>query len=825
MEKGVLLICNRNDEISKKILILQEIFQELDYGGVWILDKNEASFDLELEDFIDKAKKSIECKAALIYDPIEIKRLSKEDFLYCFLLFEHPRQYGESLQMVNNNCVVFSFDKEYLDYIKLNYPNVSNVVYVPFSNEMDEEKWLFFLTQIALEIQERVSIKQGDASILKLLIQRELSAGNLEKSHLYIAKYRRINPQDIDLIAMETIYHLSENNLNLALKYALEGVKRYPCNGEMYYNLASVYERQEDYYNAFVNYGKASTVYFFTKNPKLEKLNVFQCVSNCREKYERYMDRNEYKTYDEMLIDAFGLVVGAFRNYQQVIGNYFWESETEKRYVGIYRDSLLRWQAGNEDLIHMKGEFLKVIEGKEYTIEKGNTEVLLPIAVENSETIHRIQVGEKNYVIEQAYSKHFNYYRLPAGSIVYSSKKAYYGKPIPLCQKKDKKKLVLNIFVDGLSQCILDGKKFESNMPYTASFFKKGVVCSNAYSTAEWTYPSIVNYVTGLDTTHHMLFHNVLDGVIPKEIPTLAEYFHDKGYFTSTIGGNWRAIPNYGHARGYDQFVYQNEWTGFKAEMMVGNVIDHIEAFKETNQFLWITIGDLHDISDEIDLPNSVQSSMKIEECIQKKHGSTSVKQEFSELKIIAYEKMAKRIDVLLNILYLYLEKNYNEEDIIVSLFADHGQGYLVPDSEHFMSRGRSNVAFMFREAGLKPQECDEIISTSDYIKIMCKLADIKMKEVEIDGKLPKVFGGEGREYALSESIHPNDPYYAAIYSKDENFFFGNPFPVLDDGRFYLKKYRAWLTDKQGNRIVNEEKYNLYLDIIMEHIKPLLIYD
>ena len=259
--------------------------------------------------------------------------------------------------------------------------------------------------------------------------------------------------------------------------------------------------------------------------------------------------------------------------------------------------------------------------------------------------------------------------------------------------------------------------------------------------------------------------------------------------------------------------------------MLIGEVIDHIEAFKETNQFLWITIGDLHDIADELDLPNSVQSNMRLEERVQEEKSATSVKQNYSVLKIMAFKRMLKRVDMLLNILYQYLEINYEKEDIIVSLFADHGQGYMVRSDEHFMSKGRSNVAFMFRGAEIKAQKCDEIISTSDYIKIMCKLANIKMKDVKIDGVLPKAFGGEGREYALSESIHPHDPYYAAIFAEDVNFYFENPFPVQDDGRFYLKEYNAWITDKQGNRISDWKKYNKYLNIIIEHIKPLLIYD
>lgn len=830
MEKGILYIDGKiqNLEISNDILKLKTVFQQLDYE-VWTLKESDEFFDQKLKDFIDILRKNIECKAVISCNVIGIEELySTKDFLYVILLEEHPSHYIEYLKRANENSLIFCFDEKYVDYIKIHCLNIldTNIKYVPLTKELDEESRITIAAQIALEIQEQVAIRRGTLSILKLLIQNGLNNGNFDQIYPYIVKYKERNPKDIDVIVMETIYNLYKNDFDLALEYALEGVRKYPCNGDMYFNLATVYKKQENWYKALWNYGKANTIYFYTESLKREKLNLPLLLSECREEYEKNPKNDSYMTYDEMNKNKFGLWEATFRNISsQIIGKYYWESEIEKRYVGTYRDCILRNCSNNDDLIHAKGEFIKVTEGNEYSVGQYDTEVLLPIAVENQKTNHEIWDGDKRYIILQVYNKHFNYYRLPSGAKIRSSMKAYYGKPIPLCQKEDKKKLILNIFVDGLGQYILNGENFRRNMPYTARFFEKGTVCTNVYNTAEWTYPSIVNYVTGLDTTHHMLFHNMLDGAIPKEYPTIAEYFQEKGYFTSKMCGNWRIIPTYGHARGYDQFIYQHQWTGFKAEMIIGDVIDHIEAFKETNQFLWMSIGDLHDVADGIDLPLSVQNNMKLEERVIEGEGTTSVKQSYSLVKIKAYEKMAKRIDILLNTLYQYLESNYKDEDIIVSLFSDHGQGYFLKDDEHFMASGRSNVAFMFRGAGVKAENCDEIISTSDYIRIMCKLADIEMKDIEIDGKLPIVFGGNGREYALSESIHPKDPYYAAIYAKDINFYFENPFPVQDDGRFYLKEYRAWITDKNGNEINDWEKFNIYLNIVLEHIRPLLIYD
>ena len=88
-----------------------------------------------------------------------------------------------------------------------------------------------------------------------------------------------------------------------------------------------------------------------------------------------------------------------------------------------------------------------------------------------------------------------------------------------------------------------------------------------------------------------MMFHNQIDGSLPHNIKTLAEGFEEAGYYTSAVNGDWRIIPSYGHARGYDHFIFQN--SGFDAAGVVTHVIDQIEAMKDINQFIWCSFGDL----------------------------------------------------------------------------------------------------------------------------------------------------------------------------------------------------------------------------------------
>jgi hypothetical protein len=323
-----------------------------------------------------------------------------------------------------------------------------------------------------------------------------------------------------------------------------------------------------------------------------------------------------------------------------------------------------------------------------------------------------------------------------------------------------------------------------------------------------------------------MLFHNKLDGAMPLDVPTLPEYFQRDGYYTAKFCGNWRIIPAYGHARGYDRFVYQHQKAGFKVHEVISDAMDHLEAFKDVNKYLWISIGDLHDIADADDLPVDVQRDIPIELRTYEDKGATSAKQGYSINKTEQYIREAKHVDRWLHVLYSYIEENYKEEDVIISLFSDHGQGYLINREAHFLSKERSNIAFMFRGGEAEGKgRVQDIISASDYSSIMRTLAGVTLPEVPTDGILPELFGGgEKRAYALTESIHPKDPYQAVIFAECESFFFVNPAPVLNDGRFELSDYTYWLEDCEGNKIQNEDACKKYLDIILEHIAPLLLY-
>ena len=665
---------------------------------------------------------------------------------------------------------------------------------------------------------------------IKNNIEAAFSVQDLSLAERLIDEYKTLNPYDMDLVSYLCMYGVYSGNYEDAIMYGQYGVRYYPVNGEMNYNLACAYECSGDIVSAIIYFHRAEFIFAcentsdqYDTEDRLESL--WDRLENEIKEHPTVEMINTAHNLLEWRESAYGLADTLFRTSHPIEGHQIWAGIEKKLGVGRYRiqnPELLPDSAFNA--VQTRFEIMTVKEGRSFSVPNEYSEYLLPVSVSKNATMHCFIHEGKQFDVQQERTKCFNYYRVNGGTKVASTATSYYGTPIPLRHGERRKRLILNIFLDGLSQTILDNMK--ETMPCTYEFFSKGMICTETRSTAEWTYPSLASYNTGMDTIHHMMFHDELVSTLPHDVTTLAEYFHEQGYLTSKIDGDWRSSADYGYYRGYDRMVYQSQANASKNEMILGDIIDQIEAFDDTDQFIWFCMGDLHDIADGYDLTLSVQNHLPIEMRTVDEKGSTSVKQPYSENKKSVYRIMASRIDRLLSALYAYLERKFRDDEMIVSLFADHGQGYLVPDGQPFLSDERTKVAFMFRGGNATPGVTSELISTLDYIPIMCTLAGISLKKNEsIQGRLPKAFGGnDEREYTITESLHPGDPYQAEIVTKDYYIHFVNGSNVKTDGRVELKDYTITITTRAGKLVKNAELERKYTELVLDHIKRMLIY-
>lgn len=349
------------------------------------------------------------------------------------------------------------------------------------------------------------------------------------------------------------------------------------------------------------------------------------------------------------------------------------------------------------------------------------------------------------------------------------------------------------------------------------------MICSNAYTAGDWTLPAIASVVTGQTEVKHKILHPNLLRRISKDTPILYEYFKDAGYNTTKIGGDWRITPTYGYARGVNRMFYGHLYAVYQMENIIADAMEQMRKMRETDQYIWMEIGELHTIADDINL-GAVMSEFPILDNVCMQKGKTSVKQDYDDMKIEYYLKQIERVDLKLAALFQYIEANYSDDEILISLFSDHGQGYLVKPEENFLSAGRNKVAFMIRGNG-KVGQSDEIISVCDYGALMCQMAGIPFRYENTDAQLPVTFGGNTeREFAITESIHPGDPYQITLNGKDFVFYLKGEENVTSECRVPLEKFTVELTDIEGNELQDEGRKEYYTKYCLDHVAPCVSY-
>lgn len=673
-------------------------------------------------------------------------------------------------------------------------------------------------------------------NILKEKIICDITEGITEDLSERINEYEKEYPYDIDMCLIKGYLDYINKDYNEALKKLLFSIKHMPYDVDSHFVAGCVYLKKNDFYNSMIQllysrylYGYYEEEYlFFTPqecNDKIEECGVL--IDKESTKSENAVEiRKKLKYIQYQINNCCNLFQDVIRREKGVIGEHFYTDIDDIKYCGYY--NTMDWFAyrniKEKNLRILKGEMLRIdYEGDTY---KYKTEVpaVIPILSHNSD--NKIKFTCENGLevnAAQVYTEHFNYYRVDCDTEIESSNPMVVGKPIKLVRDKNKKKLAISFFVDGLSQEVLEQEGMENIMPNTYRFFSKGMICKNCFSTSDWTYPSLAGIITGYKVPGHMMIHPNVNLRIP-DTKNMYELFHDAGYFTADISGDWRSSETLGYLRGIDRYIAQHQNSGMHTEQAICNLIENIEAFKETNQYIWVNTGDLHDIADEFDLDTYVQVNTPVSERFEIQHSATSVKQKYSKEKRAAYLREAYIIDVKLQMLYDYLEKNYNDDEYVICIFGDHGQTYFAKPEEQHLTRTHSNVAFMTRGGGVSGVS-EEYFSSECMPAVMCKLAGIDACLSYMDGVLPKTYGGDKEsEFALTETIHPGDPYMCAIHSKENTFYLTTDNVVTGYGRLEAGEYKTWLYDKDNNLIKNPELEKEYIDYIKEHIKYILSY-
>ena len=115
-----------------------------------------------------------------------------------------------------------------------------------------------------------------------------------------------------------------------------------------------------------------------------------------------------------------------------------------------------------------------------------------------------------------------NFFRLSESAALSSDHDFIVGTPIRLGHSPHRRKVVLNLLIDGMCRPAVR-PLFAEYMPRIARFFARGVIFENHFSVSEYTLPSLPSIETGRYPYHTQVFNEKHNHVLLPSIRTLAE--------------------------------------------------------------------------------------------------------------------------------------------------------------------------------------------------------------------------------------------------------------------------------------------------------------
>ncbi len=398
------------------------------------------------------------------------------------------------------------------------------------------------------------------------------------------------------------------------------------------------------------------------------------------------------------------------------------------------------------------------------------------------------------------------------------------GKPILLEHAKQRKKLVLNVLVDGLSYLAL--KKNSELMPNTMRFFSHGTIFTNAYSSAEWTVAAVAAMNSGCYQERTMAYYaNVPKSQqFPKTYKTIAEHMNDKGYYCVNLSAALFSLVYSDIYRGFHKSVGSREAS---SDVLVMQCLNHLQALNETDLFINMHLLDVHDsfylMNHKMGVyaKNDWKKMLRLDKILERKKKSVDVV--YDDFVYAAYMAEIKNTDEKLGILFDYITSHYREDEYAVILHADHGSGCAEMD-DFLLNDAHTNIPLMVRGKNIPTGiVTDEMVSGIDLYAIYSYLCGYEIDK-SLDCSLPKVFGGNGREYTISSSSYPGQPYKLALRDSKGEFRMETLESVDFYGKVNMDIFNCEFFTKDGGEkfIHNTELERKYCRIAKEHAKYIL---
>ena len=503
------------------------------------------------------------------------------------------------------------------------------------------------------------------------------------------------------------------------------------------------------------------------------------------------------------------------------------EGERRRYYCGVYNA---------EDLFHVRARRLDLLKrsdgsladdycGMVFDVMKARRaegfvevaeECILPVAVtQEGQRIDVADVRTEGSILSGR--GEFRFLRLEGGTKVSSADPFVVAAPILPGHSPRRKKLVLNLLLDGLSWQAMKARDFRP-VPNLMRFFSDGVIFNNNYCVAEYTFVSLGTIETGMMPHRSQVVWDKPMFVIDKDIKTLSEQMKDLGYYCVNVMGDGRGIYD-GVTRGFDRLIV-NPYLAQPAYDGVARTIAHLEAFDECDNYVFLHVGDAHSTPATIaPLALKTQTHIPWQHTRVMPGDDVSVRLPYNDVYGYDNPHRIEMMDRELGRLFDYIEEHYAPDEYIVCAYSDHGSSVYSEDAWYF-SETQGGAALMLRGAGVPHRgTVEELSSCLDIYPIMEKLAGFSAPAGQLDGVLPRALGGEGRSYCISNSIYPEQTYKLSIRTAAHEFRLETERPTHHDGTVDLSRFTAhiYTRDALHREVFDAALMEEFLQLAREH--------
>ena len=364
----------------------------------------------------------------------------------------------------------------------------------------------------------------------------------------------------------------------------------------------------------------------------------------------------------------------------------------------------------------------------------------------------------------------FSYLRLDDTAELHSDDAPFaVGTPIHLGHSPQRKKLVLNLLIDGMCWPAVR-PLFSEYMPHLAAFFAHGVIFEQHFSTSEYTFPSFSSIETGCYSHHTQIFNEKNNHVLPPSVRTCAEEMSALGYYCSAPLATGQSFYT-GVYRGYDRIISTH---GFQpAYEGAERILRILEALPDVDHFMLCHTNDVH--------PLNLQSPLKFSTAVERSVSLTdrfvpldptmaSVSIPYLPIYLEQLRVSLRHIDRSIGAILDYIETHYREDEYIVNLYSDHGCSIFDPHARtqeevDLIGAYATGATWMMRGAGVpEGVRVQDLTSNVDIYPTLAHLCGFSVSD-DIDGRLPAIFGGTARDVVYSSSQFPGQTFKLAVRS------------------------------------------------------------